>query len=132
MGAKEELKSLQEIFPLFFGISIIVLGLLAVLHGIGWYLLLIALGLLVGLPLIDIDKILSKYLGTTEGLFHTFQVYLVLFILAVFVMTGSGSTIGKGIVLGMMVHGAEIVKEKTQVKIAYGLLAIILLLLFFF
>ncbi len=83
----------------------------------------------VGLPLLDLDQYLSPRLELPENFFHSAKVYSLIFVLAVFTATASGSMTGKGIVLAMLIHGLLNFTEKSQKIFAAVLLAVAVILL---
>ncbi len=131
MDLKRELGQLKGILPWEALLLLVAGGLLALFHGLSWYLLFFAGGIVVGTFLLDLDQVLAKYLGTQPDFFHNFRGFMLVFILAVFVVTSSGSMMGKGMVLAMMVHAFLAITERQERRIAAGLIGVGLLLLWF-
>lgn len=126
------LSNYKRLVPITFILAITVVGFNALFRGLSWSLLFTAFGFIVGLPLLDADKYLAKYIGTREDVFHLFVIYPFLFALAIFVITASGSALGRGMVLSMLLHSAVDFTDKFQLRFAVGLLGIATLLAIFY
>ncbi|MEK7565860.1 MAG: hypothetical protein AAB506_02350 [Patescibacteria group bacterium] len=87
-------------------------------------LFLFLAGLVLGWPILNLDRILAKYLSIPETMFHSFSTYILIFVLALFVITASSSVLGKGLVLSLMAHGALTLPDRNQKRLALGLLGL--------
>lgn len=123
---------LAKLFPLVLALGATVIGFNALFRGLSWDLAFVALGFIIGLPILNIDRLLAKYIGTREDVFHLFALYPFLFALAIFVITASGSAFGRGMVLSMLLHSAVDFKDKFQLRFAVGLLGVASLLAIFY
>ncbi|OGG07238.1 hypothetical protein A2872_03335 [Candidatus Gottesmanbacteria bacterium RIFCSPHIGHO2_01_FULL_42_12] len=126
-----EANKLIKLLPLTLVMGAVVIGFTALLRGVSWNLLLIFAGLLVGLPILDLDKVLAKAIGTRDDVFHLFALYPIFFFLAIFVITASGSYFGRGMVLSMMLHSTLGFTETFQKRVGFGLLGLVSLLAIF-
>ncbi len=128
---EDEAKKLVKLFPMMLVMGAVVVGFTALFRGLSWNLLLILAGMLVGLPILDLDKVLARAIGTRDDVFHLFAIYPLLFFLAIFVVTATGSYFGRGMVLSMLLHSALGFTEKFQMRLSFGLLGLVSLLAIF-
>jgi hypothetical protein len=128
---REEIQRLQKLLLPDLAAAAVVIGFNALWRGPSGNLVLLLAGFLVGLPLLDLDRVLAKAIGTREDVFHLFAIYPVFFVTDFFVVTASGSVFGRGLVISLMLHAALGFTEKFQQRVAFGLLGLICLLAIF-
>ncbi len=126
-----ETKKLVGLLPVALVVASVVIGFNALFHGLSWNLLLVFAGFLLGLPILDMDKVLAKAIGTRDDVFHLFTIYPILFLLGVFIVTATDSYLGRGMIISIMLHAAWGFPEKFQKRVAFGLLGLVCLLAIF-
>ena len=84
---------------------------------------------MVGLPILSFDWLLVKYLNLEPGFFKSFTVYAFLSILAIFVITATGSYFGKGVILSMLLHNFKTLEGEKDQHMGLLVLAIAVILL---
>lgn len=88
-------------------------------------------GFFAGMVLLETDRILNKYLGTPLGIFKAFRTFVFLTLLAVFVVMGTRSLFGRGLVVGLMLRSVQGFENKREKYLGIACLGAIIVLLLF-